>query len=294
MSKGIFITGTDTGVGKTVVSAGLALSLKHKGLDVGVMKPIQSGGREDMEFLIKASGVKDEIELINPCYFKKPLAPLTASEIEGIRIDITTIKNAFEELCKRHEIVIIEGIGGILVPLNEDYFVSDLILELNIPAIIVSSPGLGTINHTILTIRHAKEIGIEIAGIIFNKSKRVVRQVHHSLAEKTNPSIIERLSGIPILGTLPHISSLNVANCKLGELGKRFLKNIKIDNLLIPPHPPLTSPLSPPLKGGGGEVLKGGREGLVESDKKYLWHPFTQMKEWVNEDPVIIERGKGI
>jgi adenosylmethionine-8-amino-7-oxononanoate aminotransferase len=294
MNKGVFITGTDTGIGKTVVSAGLTLSLKHKGLDVGVMKPIQSGGREDTEFLIKASGVKDEIELINPCYFQKPLAPLTASEIEGIKIDITTIRTSFDELCKRHDFVIVEGIGGLLVPLNEDYFVSDLILELNIPAIIVSSPGLGTINHTLLTIRHAKEIGIEIAGIIFNKSKRVVRQVHHSLAEKTNPSIIERLSGIPILGTLPHVSSLNVTNCKLGELGKRFLKTIKID--------PITHPHPNPLPEGEGERVRGRGEDegklqtmrLVESDKKYLWHPFTQMKEWVNEDPVIIERGKGI
>src|SRR3990167_6675475 len=78
MNKGVFITGTDTGIGKTVVSAGLALSLRHKGLDVGIMKPIQSGGRGDTDFLIRATGVKDEIELINPYYFKKSLAPLTA------------------------------------------------------------------------------------------------------------------------------------------------------------------------------------------------------------------------
>ncbi|MBI4378791.1 MAG: adenosylmethionine--8-amino-7-oxononanoate transaminase [Nitrospinae bacterium] len=279
MKSGIFITGTDTGIGKTVVSAGLAMSLKHKGVDVGVMKPIQSGGREDTDFLTRATGVKDEIEFINPYYFKSPLAPLTASELEGVKIDIKPIKNAFEELCKRHEIVIVEGIGGLLVPLMEDYFVSNLILELDIPVIIVSRPGLGTINHTILSVKHARESGIEIAGIIFNKSKRVVRQAHHSLAEKTNPSIIERLSAVPILGTLPYVSSVDVADCKLGELGKRFLKNIKIDNLLIPPHPPL---------------IKGEREGLIKSDKKYLWHPFTQMKEWVNEDPIIIERGSGV
>src|SRR3990167_2155347 len=149
MNKGIFITGMDTGVGKTVVTAGLVLSLKHKGLDVGIMKPIQSGGRGDTEFLIKVSGVNDEIELINPYYLKKPLAPLTASEIEGVKIDITAIKNAFEELSRRHDIVIVEGIGGLLVPLTEDYFVSDLILELDIPVIVVSRVGLGTINHTL-------------------------------------------------------------------------------------------------------------------------------------------------
>src|SRR3972149_2117218 len=210
MNKGVFITGTDTGIGKTVVSAGLALSLRHKGLDVGIMKPFQSGGREDTNFLIKASGVKDKFELINPCYFKKPLAPLTASEIEGVQIDIAAIKNAFDELCKRHEIVIVEGIGGLLVPLTEDYFVSDLILELDIPVVVVSRVSLGTINHTLLTIRQTEEAGI--------------------------------------------------------------------NKLLIPPHPPLA---------------KDGRRNLAENDKKYIWHPFTQMNDWVKEEPVIIERGKG-
>jgi len=274
MNKGIFITGTDTRVGKTVVSAGLALSLKHKGLDVGVMKPFQSGGREDTNFLIKASGVKDKFELINPCYFKKPLAPLTASEIEGVQIDIAAIKNAFDELCKRHEIVIVEGIGGLLVPLTEDYFVSDLILELDIPVVVVSRVSLGTINHTLLTIRQTEEAGINILGIIFNEAKKKKK----GLAETTNPSVIERLSGVTILGTLPYVTSIDFADCKLGELGKRFLKNIKIDKLLIPPHPPLA---------------KDGRRNLAENDKKYIWHPFTQMNDWVKEEPVIIERGKG-
>jgi adenosylmethionine-8-amino-7-oxononanoate aminotransferase len=274
MNKGIFITGTDTGIGKTVVSAGLALSLKQKGLDVGIMKPLQSGGREDTDFLIKALGAKDEIELINPCYFKKPLAPLIASEVEDIRIDILSIKNAFDELSKRHDIVIVEGIGGLLVPITEDYFVSDLILELDIPVIIVSRPELGTINHTLLTAKHAKESGMDIIGIIFNETKKRRK----GLAEKTNPSIIEKLSGVPILGTLSYISSLNIKNRKTGELKKIFLKNIKIDKLLK-------------LK---TQNSKFKTEKLVESDKKYLWHPFTQMKDWVKEDPVIIERGKGI
>ncbi len=278
MNKGIFITGTDTGIGKTVVSTGLALALKHKGLDVGIMKPVQSGGRRDTEFLIKASGVKDEIELINPCYFKKPLAPLTASEIEGVQIDIATIKNAFDELCKRHDIVIVEGIGGLLVPLTEDYFVSDLILELDIPVIVVSRPGLGTINHTLLTVKNAEESGIDIIGIIFNETKRVVRQAHHALAEKTNPSVIERLSGVPVLGTLPYASSMNVADCKFGELKKIFLKNIKLDPL---------------LKNIQNPIPKIQNKDLVTIDKKHLWHPFTQMNDWVKEEPVIIERGKG-
>lgn len=282
MNKGIFITGTDTGIGKTVVSAGLALTLKHKDLDVGIMKPIQSGSRGDTEFLIKATGIKDEIELINPCYFKKPLAPLTASEIEGVQIDITAIKNAFEELCRRHDIVIVEGIGGLLVPLTENYFVSDLILELDIPVIVVSRPGLGTINHTLLTIKHAQESGIDIIGIIFNDTKRVVRQAHHALAEKTNPSVIERLSGVPILGTLPYVSSVSVSDCKLGELGKRFSKSIKI--------PPLTTILSPE---GRGKRERIRNKKLVDIDKTHIWHPFTQMNDWVKEEPVIIERGKG-
>ncbi|MBI3584045.1 MAG: adenosylmethionine--8-amino-7-oxononanoate transaminase [Nitrospinae bacterium] len=273
MNKGVFITGTDTGVGKTVVSAGLALSLRHKGLDVGVMKPIQSGDRGDTEFLIKVSGVKDEIELVNPCYFKKPLAPLTASKIEGVKINITAIKNAFDELCKRHDIVIVEGIGGLFVPLTEDYFVSDLILELNIPIIIVSRPNLGTINHTLLTVKHARESGIDIIGVIFNETKKKKK----GLAEKTNPSIIEKLSGVPILGTLPYIQSVSITDCKTGKLKNTFLKNIKIDNL-----PTAYCRLSTAYK-----------KNLEDIDKTHLWHPFTQMNDWVKEEPVIIERGKG-
>ncbi len=273
MNKGVFITGTDTGIGKTVVSAGLALSLRHKGLDVGIMKPIQSGGRGDTDFLIRATGVKDEIELINPCYFKKPLAPLPASEIEGIKIDITAIKNAFDELCKRHDIVIVEGSGGLLVPLTENYFVSDLILELDIPVIVVSQPGLGTINHTLLTIRHAQESGIDTIGIIFNDTKKKKK----GLAEKTNPSIIEKLSGVPILGTLPYIQSVSITDCKTGKLKNTFLKNIKIDNL------PAAYCLLPTVY----------KKKLEEIDKTHLWHPFTQMNDWVKEEPVIIERGKG-
>ncbi|MBI3600733.1 MAG: adenosylmethionine--8-amino-7-oxononanoate transaminase [Nitrospinae bacterium] len=274
MNKGIFITGTDTGVGKTVVSAGIALSLRSKGIDVGIMKPIQSGGREDTEFLIKASAVKDEIELINPCYFEKPLAPLTASEIKGVKIDITAIKNAFEELSRRHDVVIVEGIGGLLVPLTQDYFVSDLILELDLPVVIVSRPDLGTINHTLLTIKHAREAGIDIIGIIFNETKKRRK----GLAEKTNPSIIEKLSGVPILGTLPYIQSVSITDCKTGKIENTFLKNIKIDNL----------PTAYCL------LLTTYKKKLEEIDKTHLWHPFTQMKEWVKEDPVIIERGKGI
>ena len=273
MNKGIFITGTDTGVGKTVVSAGLALSLKQKGLDVGIMKPLQSGRRDDTDFLIKTLGVKDEIKLINPYYFKKPLAPLTASEVEGVKIDISSIKNAFEELCKRHDIVIVEGIGGLLVPLTEDYFVSDLILELDIPVIVVSRVGLGTINHTLLTIKHAKESGIDIIGIIFNETKKRRK----GLAEKTNPSIIEKLSGVPILGNLPYIQLVSITDCKTGKLKNTFLKNIKIDNL------PTAYCLLPTAY----------KKKLEEIDKTHLWHPFTQMNDWVKEEPVIIERGKG-
>ncbi len=288
--KGIFITGTDTGIGKTVVSAGLALSLKHKGLDVGIMKPLQSGERKDTDFLIRAAGVKDEIELINPYYFKSPLAPLTASEIEEVKIDIFSIKNAYKELCKRHEIVIVEGIGGLLVPLTEDYFVSNLILELNIPIIIVSRPDLGTINHTLLTIKHSKESGIDIIGIIFNETKKKKK----GLAEKTNPSIIEKLSGVQILGTLPYISSIDIPHCKVGGLKRGFLKNIKIAPLALP-HPN-------PLPEGEGERGKGRGEDknrlqtlrLSEIDKIHLWHPFTQMMDWVKEEQVIIERGNGV
>lgn len=202
--KGLFITGTDTSVGKTVVAAAIASLFKRRGLDVGVMKPLQSGGNGDVDFLLNQSCAKDDLSLIVPYNFKEPVAPSLAARLELTQIKIEKIKDAYSALAKRHEVIIVEGAGGIMVPIIEkgvkSYFVSDLIVDLNLPTIIVARAGLGTINHTLLTIDHAKKKGVNVAGVIVTGYPDTP-----SLAEKHNPSMIEDLSGVPVLAVLPYV-----------------------------------------------------------------------------------------
>lgn len=215
---GYFITATDTGVGKTVIAAGLGMLFRENGYDVGIMKPLQSGG-EDTGYLINAAGCNDNPELINPYCLRDPLAPAVAAAREGTVIDIDRIKHCFSILQGKHNIMIVEGIGGILVPIRDDYFVSDLILDFKLPVIIVTRPSLGTINHTMLTITHLQAIGANIAGIIINYAENVER----SIAEDTNPHVIKNLAGVRLLGTLPYIPGIDVKN----QATKGLVRSIK-------------------------------------------------------------------
>jgi dethiobiotin synthetase len=208
--KGIFITGTDTGVGKTYVACGLAKTLRKKGIDVGVMKPAETGCRlhagrlvpRDALSLIRSAGVQDSLSLVNSYRFRKPLAPAVAAECEGKKIDPKRIYRAFQTLSRRHDIMIVEGAGGILVPLSSQYAYLDLAKKLGLPVLIVARPCLGTINHTLLTIAALKARKIAIAGIAINYA--IARKA--GLAEKTSPAVIETISGIRIVGIIPHAS----------------------------------------------------------------------------------------
>lgn len=207
MIKGIFITGTDTGVGKTFVGARLAAALREQGIDVGVMKPAETGCLlrkgvlvpRDALKLIKAGGVVDPLDRVNPYRFRAPLAPAIAAEREGKKIDIKRIVSAFHTLVRKHDYMIVEGAGGIMVPLTMSHHYLDLARVLNLPVLVVARPGLGTINHTLLTIMALRSCRLRIAGIVINhRSKK-----RSGLAERTGPPAIERLSGVPIIG---HVS----------------------------------------------------------------------------------------
>ncbi len=199
--KSFFITGTDTGVGKTIIAGALAAAFREKGLDVGVMKPVATGGWDDARFLIKSAGVEDNIFLVNPYCLVTPVAPAVAAEREKLKIDIRRIKDAYEKLSRRHEMVIVEGVGGILVPIYKKYLVTDLIKDLDLPIIIVAKPGLGTINHTLLTIRQARVSRIKVLGVIINNYDEATA----GIAEKTAPAVIERIGKVPILGIVRHV-----------------------------------------------------------------------------------------
>ncbi len=211
MQRGIFITGTDTGVGKTYVAAGIAAALRAQGANVGVMKPVETGCRlrsgrlipADAVNLFRAAGSNDPIALINPYRLRKPLAPSVAARLEGKRILVSRIMHAYRTLLRRHDFMIIEGAGGIMVPLTRNYLFLDLARSIGLPVVIVARPGLGTINHTLLTIEVLRERGISTAGVVLNQTNKK----RPGLAEETNPGVIEKITQVPVLGTVPYDAS---------------------------------------------------------------------------------------
>jgi dethiobiotin synthetase len=210
MTSGLFVTGTDTGVGKTYVSAGIAKALKRRCVDVGVMKPAETGCRmrtgrlmpKDALVLMKSARVNDPLSLVNPYRLRNPLAPSVAAAREGKKIDPDKILKAFNALRERHEFMIVEGAGGIMVPLCGQYTYLDLAGTMGLPVLIVARPGLGTINHTLLSIAALKGRNIAIAGIVINYAL----DWKPGLAEETSPAVIEKISGIRIVGILPYAS----------------------------------------------------------------------------------------
>lgn len=208
MSNGIFITGTDTGVGKTITAAALARLLKGRGINVGVMKPVTSGCSErngvlisdDAELLAWSAGLPGVTPDIAPYLLRKPLAPSEAASQDGIRINFSAIKDSYAALQKHHDFVIVEGAGGLMVPLAGGLLVADLILALKLPALVVTRPNLGTINHTLLTTFAAKQMGIDVNGIIINNYPTEPDEV-----ESYAPHLLGSLAGAPILGVFPKI-----------------------------------------------------------------------------------------
>jgi dethiobiotin synthetase len=215
--KGIFVTGTDTGVGKTVVSATIAWTLQQSGKRVAAMKPIQTGAGEDglldIEFVQKVMGTNYPLEVVCPYRFSLPLAPLVAANLAGERIDIDKIKSAYFNLSSRHEIVIVEGAGGLVVPITETYFMSDLAHDLELGLIIVIRPGLGTLNHTVLTVEYARSHGLNILGFVINNFPD-----SPNLAERKNPELLLKITGERIMGVIHHDPEISVERGDTGNL----------------------------------------------------------------------------
>jgi len=206
MTQGIFVTGTDTGVGKTIVAATLAYLLRMKGLKVGVMKPVTSGCREedgrlvsdDALLLCRAAGVSCSDD-VAPYLLREPLAPAEAAKLDGVSIDFSHIRACYERLCAGHDFVIVEGAGGLMVPLAGGLLVADLARALALPLLVVARPNLGTINHTVLTCFSAQQMGLGVAGVIINNYPDAP-----GLAERSAPHHIGSLCGAPVLGLWPH------------------------------------------------------------------------------------------
>lgn len=236
MRTGIFISGTDTGVGKTIVAAGLVLALKQRGLNVGYMKPVESGcpvldGEvvpQDVRFVREVTGIRDDLDLMCPYRLKAAAAPSIASRLEDVHVDIGYIVDQYFQLSLMHEIVVVEGVGGLMVPLNNNDLVTDLVLQLGLEMLVVARPGLGTINHSLLTVNIAKMIGIPLSGLVINGFGREAI----GLPERTNPDEIEHFGNVPVLGILPWLKDLDYQACKPGSLLSEFMERVNIEPLL--------------------------------------------------------------
>ena len=214
--KGIFITGTDTDVGKTWVAAGLTAALRDQQVNAVYFKPMQSGCLLEAERLIpmdarlarEVAHLTEPLEILTPIALHLPLAPGVAAAQAGVEVDLEQIAAAYRDLAARYEFMVVEGAGGLYVPLIGTHFlVLDLIRWLHLPLAVVAKSGLGTINHTVLTIKAAQAAHIQVAGVILNRFPE-----KPGLAAQTNPQVIAALTGVSILGKLPEVSDLTTAS----------------------------------------------------------------------------------
>ncbi len=192
-----FITGTDTGVGKTHIATLLVRALRAAGLDAVGFKPICCGGREDAEALLAASDGALALNDVNPVWLRPPVAPYTASMIEGRIVDLALARETFARLQTAHAAVIAEGVGGWLVPVTRDFSMADLAAEFALPVLVVAANRLGAINHTLLTVAAVKARGLTCAGVILNHPRAPAA---NDAALITNRAVLEELLDVPLLG----------------------------------------------------------------------------------------------
>jgi dethiobiotin synthetase len=234
---GYFITGTDTGIGKTVVTAGLlGVFHKHK-IDAVALKPIQSGSKKEGHTLIspdayfyqRTARLSYSLEDLNLYNFQAPVSPSLAAELAGQSVEVPRLIDFCNQACQKHQVTLIEGVGGIAAPLISTYFlVADLALALKLPLLIVTRPNLGTLNHTFLTVKYARSRGLVIKGLIING----FRQNTKDIAEKTNPQYMTEMTGVSILGIVPYLEKVNVEKGQPANLVEEIEKCINWQVLL--------------------------------------------------------------
>jgi dethiobiotin synthetase len=224
----LFITGTDTDVGKTYVTAGLAVTFRKMGIDVGVMKPFAAGTEqkkgfksEDVEILSNAAQVNDPEILLNPQFFPISASPYTALNNLKIKPNIELILSRFKQLSKLHSIILVEGMGGIMTPILQDYFVTNLIKDMKLPALIVTRTKIGTINHTIMTCKMCEKYKIPIKGIVINNFD------NDGYNAKELKRDLENLTNVQVLGSIPFIDDMSDTS-----LYRVFKKNMDFKLLL--------------------------------------------------------------
>jgi len=230
--RGIFITATDTGAGKTLVAALVAKLAAARDLGVTMMKPVASGCAaedgelvsEDLTFYRRVGLPVEDEALACPLRFKAPLSPNVAAALEGKEIDTARVMQAFTALAKRNEFVVVEGIGGILVPLSRRHTVADLMETMRLPVLVVAANRLGVINHAALTVEAAKRRGMALKGIVLNSVSE-----ERDLSRRYNRKAIEALTGVPVLCELSFHDGVQEGD--LDDAYREFEATVGIDEL---------------------------------------------------------------
>ncbi len=200
---GFFVTATDTGVGKTVVAAALALALESQGRSVGVLKPVQSGyGASDPagDTMLLRSWLELDaaVDAMNVVAYEEPVAPLVAARAVGEEISLLPIIERATLLSTRHDLLVIEGAGGLLAPIGETWTVADMAIALGYPLVIVARDALGTVNHTLLTLQVARSLGLQVAGVVLNRNS-----AEEDPSNATNAELIAEFGDVDVTGPLP-------------------------------------------------------------------------------------------
>ena len=230
--KSLFVTGTDTDVGKTCVSASIVKNLRDMDIDVGVMKPFASGYKknsnslpQDVEILMKYSGVKDPVDLVNPYYFEIPTSPYDASKQLNLEIDISRVIESFKQLASIHDVVIVEGIGGIMTPISKNYFVSDLISDLQLSSFIVTGSKMGAVNHFMLTYEHLRQKNLNLKGILVNQN------VSDGYELTNLEHQIFGLTGRKVFGAIPYNHSFTIESYVENFQNFVDISNLGLENI---------------------------------------------------------------
>jgi dethiobiotin synthetase len=222
-TRGLFITATDTDVGKTVIAGAIARQLRMDGHDVEVFKPAASGCTRDgsgqlvsrdAAFLAACADSQRPLAEIAPVRFHEPLAPNVAAARAGESVDLQAIFDAWRRIAETHRPVIVEGVGGLLCPISDEFWVIHLAKMLAMPVVIVARPNLGTINHTLLTVHTARSAGLNVAGVVINRMP--VDPDPPDIPSQTNPEQIAQRGSVEVLTCVPNDKLTNVEKARLG------------------------------------------------------------------------------
>lgn len=264
------MTGTGTGAGKTLVVAALAAALRRRGLRVDALKLVATGvppgsAGDDAELLASAAGRAAHDAVLET--YPLPRSPFAAASAAGASIDVAVLIERVRDRAARVDVLVLEGVGGLLVPLTAAHTVADVFRSLGVNTVIVGRAGLGTINHCALTVEVARDRGLRLAGVILSDSEGV-----DSSFAAENAAQIASQCDVTVLGVMPRL----VETRDVDVLARACAAAIDLDALLA-----------------GRTIAAAERARVAASDRAHVWHPFTQTSEWAEEDPPVIRAGEG-